>query len=116
MARQKQTELIQGSASHRHNHPEREKHMTDSIDSLILEHLKRFQSGQDRIERELREVKNRLSQLEIGVAISRAPSKLPKPCHSHLRHNLTKMCSCFLQKRLTIRSRRPPTATHELRR
>jgi len=37
-------------------------------ESLILEHLKRFQSGQDRIERELKEIKGRLSQVEIGVA------------------------------------------------
>jgi uncharacterized coiled-coil protein SlyX len=42
--------------------------MTDSTDNLVLEHLKRFQAGQDRIERELKEIRNRLSQLEIGVA------------------------------------------------
>ncbi len=42
--------------------------MTENIESLILEHLKRFQAGQDRIERELREVKSRLTQVEIGVA------------------------------------------------
>lgn len=42
--------------------------MTDNTENLILEHLKRFQAGQDRIERELKEIKSRLSQLEIGVA------------------------------------------------
>ncbi|MCF8169199.1 MAG: hypothetical protein K9K38_07590 [Rhodoferax sp.] len=42
--------------------------MADEISNLILEHLKRFQAGQDRIERELKEIKGRLSQLEIGVA------------------------------------------------
>ena len=41
--------------------------MDDSTD-LVLEHLKRFQGGQDRIERELKEIKGRMSQLEIGVA------------------------------------------------
>ena len=41
--------------------------MEDSI-NLVLEHLKRFQAGQDRIERELKEIKGRMSQLEIGVA------------------------------------------------
>jgi hypothetical protein len=42
--------------------------MTDETENLILEHLKRFQSGQERIERDLREVKGRLSQVEIGLA------------------------------------------------
>lgn len=42
--------------------------MTNNTENLILEHLKRFQAGQDRIERELKEIKGRLSQLEIGVA------------------------------------------------
>ena len=41
--------------------------MEDST-NLVLEHLKRFQVGQDRIERELKEIKGRMSQLEIGVA------------------------------------------------
>lgn len=40
--------------------------MSESIDNLILEHLKRFQAGQDRIERDLREIKTRLSTLEAG--------------------------------------------------
>jgi hypothetical protein len=42
--------------------------MDNTVENLILEHLKRFQSGQDRIERELREIKNRLSQVEISLA------------------------------------------------
>lgn len=42
--------------------------MTDPTENLILEHLKRFQTGQDRIERELKEIKGRLSQLDIGIA------------------------------------------------
>ncbi len=36
------------------------------VENLILEHLKRFQAGQDRIERELREIKGPLTNLEIG--------------------------------------------------
>ena len=40
----------------------------DDSTNLVLEHLKRFQSGQDRIERELKEIKGRMSQLEIGIA------------------------------------------------
>jgi hypothetical protein len=42
--------------------------MTDNTENLILEHLKRFQAGQERIVVELKEIKSRLSQLEIGVA------------------------------------------------
>ena len=42
--------------------------MTDGIDNILLEHLKRFQAGQERIERDLREIKTRLSQLELSVA------------------------------------------------
>jgi hypothetical protein len=42
--------------------------MSENTDNLILEHLKRFQMGQDRIERELKEIKSRLSQVEIGMA------------------------------------------------
>lgn len=41
--------------------------MEDST-NLVLEHLKRFQAGQDRIEREFKEIKGGMSQLEIGVA------------------------------------------------
>lgn len=40
--------------------------MSESTDNLILEHLKRFQAGQDRIERDLKEIKARLSTLEAG--------------------------------------------------
>lgn len=42
--------------------------MTENIENLILEHLKRFQAGQDRIERELKEIKGRLTNLENGQA------------------------------------------------
>jgi hypothetical protein len=42
--------------------------METTAKNAILEHLKRFQSGQDRIERELKEIKNRLSQVEISLA------------------------------------------------
>jgi chromosome segregation ATPase len=42
--------------------------MTEPTENLILEHLKRFQAGQDRIERELKDIKGRLSQLDIGIA------------------------------------------------
>lgn len=40
--------------------------MSETIENLILEHLKRFQAGQDRIERQLQEITRRLSNLEGG--------------------------------------------------
>jgi septal ring factor EnvC (AmiA/AmiB activator) len=42
--------------------------MESNLQNNLLEHLKRFQSGQDRIERELKEIKSRLSGLEISTA------------------------------------------------
>ena len=42
--------------------------MTDSTENLILEHLKRFQAGQERIEYKLEEVITRIGQLELGFA------------------------------------------------
>jgi hypothetical protein len=42
--------------------------MTDNTENLILEHLKRFQAGQDRIERKLEEVITRIGHLEVGLA------------------------------------------------
>lgn len=45
--------------------------MTDNIENLILEHLKRFQTSQERIERKLEEVITRWGALEINLASSR---------------------------------------------
>ena len=42
--------------------------MTEITENLMLEHLKRFQAGQDRIERKLEEMTRRLSNLEAGQA------------------------------------------------
>ena len=42
--------------------------MTENVGNLILEHLKRFQAGQDRIERDISEMKARLANLESGQA------------------------------------------------
>lgn len=41
--------------------------MTTNTENLILEHLKRFQAGQDRIETKLDEVVMRLGQVEGAV-------------------------------------------------
>ena len=42
--------------------------MSDNIENLLLEHLKRFQAGQDRIERKIDELTRRISNLEGGQA------------------------------------------------
>ena len=42
--------------------------MNDTVDNLVLEHLKRFQASQDRIERKIEEMTRRLSNLEAGQA------------------------------------------------
>jgi chromosome segregation ATPase len=42
--------------------------MTDNIENLVLEHLKRFQASQDRIERKLDEHTQRLGRIEITLA------------------------------------------------
>lgn len=42
--------------------------MTETIENLMLEHLKRFQITQERIEGKLEEVNRRLSNLEAGQA------------------------------------------------
>lgn len=42
--------------------------MSSIVENLILEHLRGMRGGQDRIEHELREIKNRITSLEAGVA------------------------------------------------
>jgi uncharacterized coiled-coil protein SlyX len=42
--------------------------MTENVENLLLEHMKRFQAGQDRIERKLEELVNRVGHLEVSVA------------------------------------------------
>lgn len=41
--------------------------MTDNTENLILEHLKRFQAGQDRIETKIDELVLRVGQLEGAI-------------------------------------------------
>ncbi len=42
--------------------------MNDKVENLLLEHMKRFQAGQDRIERKLEELISRVGNLEVSVA------------------------------------------------
>ncbi len=57
--------------------------MTENIENLLLEHLKRCQAGQDRIERDLKEIKARLSTLESGQAslLQHIGHLAPAPSH-----------------------------------
>lgn len=42
--------------------------MTENVENLMLEHLKKFQAGQDRIERKLEELITRVGHLEGSVS------------------------------------------------
>jgi hypothetical protein len=42
--------------------------MSENIDNLILEHLRGMRASQERTEHELREIKNRITSVEAGVA------------------------------------------------
>ena len=42
--------------------------MPESVENLLLEHLKRFQAGQDRIERKLDEHTQRFVRMESALA------------------------------------------------
>ena len=50
--------------------------MTGVVENLFLEHLKRFQTGQNRIERKLEELVQRAGQLELGLARLRRDAAL----------------------------------------
>jgi hypothetical protein len=41
--------------------------MTENVESLMLEHLKRFQATLDRVERDLREVKTRQNETHAAL-------------------------------------------------
>ena len=42
--------------------------MSDQVENLMLEHLKRFQATLDRIERKVEDLTRRVSNLEVGQA------------------------------------------------
>ena len=41
--------------------------MVDNVENLVLEHLRALRAGQDRIESELRDLKERVSVVETGL-------------------------------------------------
>jgi hypothetical protein len=41
--------------------------MSENIDNLILEHLKRFQAGQERMQKDMDEIKSRLGHIEQSI-------------------------------------------------
>ncbi len=41
--------------------------MVDNVENLVLEHLRALRAGQDRIESELRDLKERVSAVETGL-------------------------------------------------
>ena len=42
--------------------------MTDNVDNVVLEHLRALRAGQDRIETGLKEVEQRQTGVESGIA------------------------------------------------
>lgn len=42
--------------------------MSENLENLILEHLRGMRVSQERMEHELREIKNRIKSVEAGVA------------------------------------------------
>ena len=42
--------------------------MSENFENLILEHLRGMRASQERVEHELREIKNRITSVEAGVA------------------------------------------------
>lgn len=42
--------------------------MSENVENLILEHLRGMRASQERMEHELREIKNRITSVEAGVA------------------------------------------------
>jgi uncharacterized coiled-coil protein SlyX len=42
--------------------------MTENVENLLLEHMKLFQATLDRVERDIREIKTRIANLEGGQA------------------------------------------------
>lgn len=42
--------------------------MTDNVENIILEHLRNLRAGQDRIETGLKDVRQRLTGVESGIA------------------------------------------------
>lgn len=42
--------------------------MTDTIENLLLEHLKRFQATLERVERKLDDLTDRMGRVEVSVA------------------------------------------------
>jgi multidrug resistance efflux pump len=45
-----------------------EEAMTENVENLLLEHMKRFQAALDRIERKMEELIARVGRLEVSVA------------------------------------------------
>jgi predicted nucleic acid-binding Zn-ribbon protein len=41
--------------------------MVENVENLVLEHLRALRAGQDRIENELKDLKNRVSAVETGL-------------------------------------------------
>ena len=59
--------------------------MPDNVESLMLEHLKRFQATLDRIEREIRELKGRQTETHTAVISLRRDQVNDAEISAHLQ-------------------------------
>lgn len=62
--------------------------MSDEVDNIVLEHLKRFQSSIDRVERELREIKTRQNETHSAVVGLRRDQAGDAEVSAHLQVQL----------------------------
>ena len=59
----------------KYSQAQKKEAVNENVENLILENLKRFQAGQDRIERKIDEHTQRLGRIEVAIAsVSRAGS------------------------------------------
>jgi hypothetical protein len=62
--------------------------MTDNVENLLLEHMRRFQSTLERIERDLREVKTRQNETHSAVLALRRDQVQDAEVSAHLQVQL----------------------------
>ncbi len=65
--------------------------MTDNVENLLLEHLKRFQTTLDRIEADLREVKTRQTDTHSAVLGMRRDQVNDAEVSAHLQSQFDQM-------------------------
>jgi tetrahydromethanopterin S-methyltransferase subunit G len=78
--------------------------MTENVENLLLEHMKRFQAGQDRIERTLGELVDRVGRLEVSLASLRTDFSHSEESIAAMSVRLDRLSERFdrIEKRLEL--------------